>query len=208
VSKGPIDSTQDTEYLKADGSEFGDAPRCDVCGEFVDGRPWLPPFRVELTLHGSEWGDFAFFGESDFLVSERTANVLSHAGISGLSGFDPVEVIRTRGTRLPAPAYCHVVVARSRAVVDERRSRLIRPKPPGCDYCRSAPLEGISGFVIEPNSWDGVDVFVARGLTGVVLASRAFRDVVHSAGLTNIRLTPTSSYEWNPDAPVSIPRSG
>ena len=74
---------------------------------------------------------------------------------------------------------------------------MVRGEPHECDQCRSAPLEGIYGFVIDAGSWDGTDVFFPRGFTGLVVASGAFRDVVVSAGLTNIILTPTSSYEWD-----------
>ena len=199
VSSGPILAVHDTAYLPADDSRYGDAPRCDACGQFVDGRLWLPPFRVELTLRGSEWGDFACFGSRGaFLVSDRAAAVLTEAGLTGLSGFEPVEVVRASGAKLPPPVYVHVVVARGRAVVDERRSQLIRPEPPKCDHCLSAPLEGINGFVVDAGSWAGTDVFFPRGFTGLVVASRAFRDVVESAELTNITLTPTSTYEWDP----------
>ena len=133
------------------------------------------------------------------MISDRAAAVLTEAGVTGRSGFEPVEVVQTSRKKSPPPVYLHVVVSPNRAVVDERRSRLTRPEgPPECDHCRSALLEGINGFVLEADSWDGTDVFFARGLTGDVLASRAFRDVVDSAGLTNITFTPTSTYKWDP----------
>jgi hypothetical protein len=206
VSKGEIGSAHETEYLKAEGSVFGEAPQCEICGQYIEGRPWLPPFRAEVMLHGSEWGDFAFFGVSDFLVSERFARAYAESGLKGLSGFESVELISVKGSKAPAPAYLHVAVGRSGATVDEARSSLTRPDEVTCDGCRSGGLEGIRGFSLEEGTWTGEDVFFARGLTGVVIATARFRDFVDEHGFSNIRFTPTESYEWDPYAPISSSR--
>jgi hypothetical protein len=52
---GGIGTSHDTEMLEADSVVLGDAPRWEVCGLFVGVRPWLPPHRAELTLHGDGW---------------------------------------------------------------------------------------------------------------------------------------------------------
>ena len=202
---GGVGSSHDTEMLEADPLILGDAPRCEVCGLYSGGRPWLPPHRAELTLRGSHWGDFAFRGDGgeDFLISERAAELYRGEKLRGLSGFEQVDIARAKGTDEEPPPYLHVAVGRSQAAVDERGSSLIRPEPPTCQRCRSAGLEAIHGFALEPSSWSGEDVFFARGLTGVVVVSRRFRDFVHSHALTNVRLTPTESYEWDPYAPIS-----
>jgi hypothetical protein len=171
-----------------------------VCGQFVDGRSWQPPYRVEPTLHGRIWGDFAFFGDADFLMSERALAQYRNAGLRGLSGFEPVDVVAVRGTDEPPPTYLHVVIPRSEAAVDEQRSSLVREEPVTCERCRSGPLEGIEGFVLEEEPRPSEDVFFPRGLMGVVVTTPRFRAVVKSGGLTNIRLTPTESYDWDPHA--------
>jgi hypothetical protein len=202
---GGIGSSHDTEMLEADPVILGDAPRCEVCGLYSGGRPWLPPHRAELTLHGSHWGDFAFRGDGgeDFLISERTAELYREEKLRGLSGFEQVEIARFKGTDEQPPRYLHVAVGRSQGAVDEQKSSLIRPEPPTCERCRSAELEAIHGFVLESGSWSGEDVFFVRGLTGVVVVSRRFREFVDRHALTNVRLTPTGSYEWDPYAPIS-----
>ena len=91
-------SRHNTEFLQAEGSTFGDPPRCEVCGRPIGMRRWLPPFRVELKLHGSDWGDFAFFGPAQFLVSDRTAAAIAKTDLSGLTGFEIVEAVRVEGT--------------------------------------------------------------------------------------------------------------
>jgi hypothetical protein len=40
----------DTEFLTADGSDFGESPRCEVCGEFVGMRPWAASLSSRAVL--------------------------------------------------------------------------------------------------------------------------------------------------------------
>ena len=202
VGKGELGSVHDTEYLPAEGANFGDAPTCSVCREFVEGKPWLPPYRADLRLHGSRWGDFAFFGESEFLVSDRVFGLYTKAGLTGLTGFEPVESVSIEGAMTPPPRYRHVSIARSGAAVDESRSSLTRPAPVTCDSCRVGGVEAIDGFSLELGTWTGEDVFVARGLAGVVLATLRFRKLVDDHGLTNVRLIPINSYKWDALAPI------
>jgi hypothetical protein len=201
VSKGAQGARHDVEFLKADGSAFGDAPRCGVCGRPIGMRRWLSPFRVELRRHGSEWGDFAFFGLAEFLVSDRAAAAIAEGGVTGLSGFEPVEAVKVEGGDSP-PTYRHVLVAFSDAAVDENKSSLVRRGEVTCERCRSDGLDAIHGFVIEPGTWTGEDVFIARGLPGVVVASQRFKRLVDDHELTNIELVPTDEYDWDPQAAV------
>ena len=202
---GGIGTSHDTEMLEADPVVLGDAPRCDACGLYIGGRPWLAPHRVELTLHGAHWGDFAFrtSGGEDMLMSERAAVRYRDAGLTGLAGFEEVEVSRIRGTSEAPPGYVHVAVQRGTAAVDEKSSKLIRAEAPTCSRCRSATLEGIRGFAIESGTWSGEDVFFARGLTGTVVVSPRFADFVAEQRLSNVRFAPIESYIWDPYAPVS-----
>jgi hypothetical protein len=198
VSKGEINSRYDTEFLRAEGSSFGPAPQCESCGRFIGMKVWLSPFRVELVLHGSEWADFAFFGLADFLLSERASKSSLSAGLVGLSGFEHVEVLSARGSQEPPPEYRHVSIARSSASVDEERSSVIRSEDPVCEVCLSADIDAIHGFALRLETWTGEDVFFARGLPGIVIASDRFRTLADEHSFTNVRFIPTESYEWDP----------
>jgi hypothetical protein len=158
-------------------------------------------------LHGSAWGDFAFRGDGgeDILISEQAAQLFRDEGLSGLTGFEPVEITRIVGSSesMPPPTYLHVAVIRTDATVDEQRSSLIRPEPASCNRCRSAPLEGVRGFALQSPSWTGEDVFFTRGLSGVVIASQKFSGFVDRHDLANVRFVPTERYEWNPYRPLS-----
>jgi Protein of unknown function (Gmx_para_CXXCG) len=206
--RGEFDSEYDTEMLEADPVNLGEAPRCERCGEFVGMRPWLPPHRAELTLHGSVWGDFAFRGVvgEDFLMSERAEKLYKDAGLSGLSGFEPVEIARVRSSKDPPPMYVHVDVARSDAAVDEERGSVRRSGAVRCPRCRSDGVDAVDGFILDADTWTDEDVFVARGLPGIAIASRRFRQVVEDHGLTNVRFTPTELYNWDSMAPTSASR--
>jgi hypothetical protein len=209
VLLGGRDSEYDTEMLEDDPANLGEAPQCEVCGRFVAGRPWLPPHRAEITLHGSKWGDFAFRvgDETDALMSDTLIRGWREAQLSGLVGFEPVEITRARRSEHPAPQYVHVAVKLGGAAVDEERSSLVRSEDVACERCHFAGiLSAINGFCLERGTWAGEDVFVPRGLPGTVVVTPRFKEWVELREVTNVRLTPTEAYEWNPMAPISSSR--
>jgi hypothetical protein len=164
---------------------------------------WLPPYRVELDLYGQGLGDFVDGPGNDVLISERMAESFLAEGLTGLLGFHPVEVVRMRRKRRgpkpdTVPRYFVVTPCRSRSAVDVARSRLRYDKPVTCPECRSEGLESAHGFVLEPGTWQGEDVFRARGLPGMVIVSERFTQFVKRHGFTNMKLIPTEEYVWDP----------
>lgn len=185
----------ETTFVPAAGARYGEAPRCPACGQYIGMREWLPPYEVELELHGDDWGDLAYFG-SDVLVSRRFADAWKRAELVGLEVFDPVRVVRPR--RNDVPEYLRTAVLRSEAAVDEARSRIVRSRAPSCPVCRSGGLDAIRGLVLDDAMWSGEDLFEARGLQGLVLASDRLRRFVKHEGLTNVGLVPLDEYVWDP----------
>lgn len=165
---------------------------------------WLPPYRVQLVLHGEELGDFIKVPGYDLLVSERLAKAFREEGLTGLEGFHPVEVVRVRRKgRGPKPShvppYLTVRACFSRAAVDLAHSRIrYTDSPPTCDECRSATKHAILGFSLEPGTWPGEDIFRPRGLPGQLVVSERFERFVARHGFTNLRLTPTEEFVWDP----------
>jgi hypothetical protein len=193
----------DTKFDKAEPVTRGEAPRCPQCGDPIGMRTWLPPYRAVLELYGQGLGDFAEGPGYDVLISERFAEAFRAEGLTGLLGFNPVEVVGVRRKRKgpkPAavPAYFAVTACFGRGVVDEGRSRLRRPQPVSCPECRDPGVDSIHGFALEPGTWQGEDVFRPRGLQGNIVASERFAEFVKRHGFTNMKLTPTEEYVWDP----------
>ncbi|MGZ3456963.1 MAG: hypothetical protein ACXU86_00490 [Archangium sp.] len=154
-------------------------------------------------LHGEELGDFILVGGNDLLVSERFAQAFQEEGLTGLEGLDSVEMVRVRRKRRgPKPAhvprYLLVRVCFGRAAVDLSRSRVAYGKTPTCEECRAAGLDAIFGFTLEEGTWRGEDIFHPRGLLGVLTVSERFERFVVKHGFTNMKLTPSEEYVWNP----------
>jgi hypothetical protein len=171
---------------------------------------WLPPYRVDLVLHGEELGDFIKVSGDDLLVSERFALAFRDEGLTGLDGFQPVEVLRVRRKRKgPKPSniprYLAVTASIGRTAVDLARSRIRYDEPPACEECRYMHKDAVLGFTLEVGTWSGEDIFRPRGLYGSLVVSERFERFVARHGFSNMRLTPTEEYMWNPLGPHPLP---
>ncbi len=93
----------DTKFSKTEPINRGEPPRCPQCGEHMGMLTWLPPYRVELELYGAGPGDFVEGPGYDALISQRVAEAYRAEGLTGLLGFNPVEVVRVRRKRKGPP---------------------------------------------------------------------------------------------------------
>ena len=91
----PLDdlTTAGTEFLSVDDN-LSDAPTCQACSEFIGPLRGLPPYRIELETWGNEFGDIAFGGSIELLVSQRFKELFEREGLIGLEDFEPVNVVR------------------------------------------------------------------------------------------------------------------
>jgi hypothetical protein len=172
-----------TDFVDADPVNRGSALECPVCHGAITMLPWLPPYRAELEFWGKEAGDIAFGTGYELLVSDRFARLFRDVGLVGLSGFEKVEIVRTRSfgktKRIkPSGEYLVVRVALSRATVDDRASEIVRDdSSPWCDEChQGGVIKRWKRIVIEENTWGGEDLFRPRGLTGRIMASERYRE--------------------------------
>jgi hypothetical protein len=191
-SQSEYGSEYDTEFLAAEDARYGEAPRCPVCGEFTGMRQRLPPFRVELELQGRQFGDVVTgSGGSDLLVSPRFEDIYRSHGLTGLEGFEPVEIVQVRSRRRltpEPPAYRRADVAPSETAIDLERAGVARGGPIECSYCLRSLINGIRGVAIDEATWGGEDVFYPRGLPGTMVVSERFHDVCLEHGITNLKL--------------------
>ena len=100
LAKGALWSRYDVDVEKAEPVNRAEGADCPRCGGPIGMRTWLPPYRVELILHGEELGDFLETTGHDLLVSDRFALAFREEGLTGLEGFHPVEVVRVNAVQL------------------------------------------------------------------------------------------------------------
>ncbi|ATB28361.1 hypothetical protein MEBOL_001807 [Melittangium boletus DSM 14713] len=213
LEEGVPSSRYDVDVEKAEPVNRAEAPRCPRCGDIIGLLTWSAPYRVELELHGEELGDFIRSTGYERLISERFTEAFRAEGLTGLEGFHPIEVVRVRYMRkrprqpLAVPRYYVVWPCFGRAAVDLVLNRVRFSKPPTCTECRATGIDAIHGFVLEPGTWSGEDIFRPRGMQGDLVVSERFKDFVERHGFTNMRLTPTEQYVWDPSnlGPAPLP---
>ncbi len=194
VLEHPSDGHDDalTDFLSAPGKQRGDAPRCPKCGGFTGMLQTLPPIRVELATWGKRFGDLVFGVGNDLLVCERFKDAFLRSGLTGLSGFAPAEVVKVVARRgkipKPMPNYFYAVPGRSRAAIDYRKSGIEYERPWSCEECRVGYMRRFHSVVLEPNTWSGEDVFIARGLPGTIITSERFKEFCDRHAFSNCLL--------------------
>ncbi len=182
---------------------IGPALRCPQCGDTIGALCWQPPYRVELELYGKDFGDLVKSAGGDLLVTERFAEDFKAEGLTGLSGFHPVEVLRVRrrgrGPKPgPPPRYLLVTPAYGQPALDMERSRLRTSKPIACSWCRYTGIDAIDGLVLEEGTWRGEDVFRPRGLWGTVIVSERFMRFAERHAMSHFALVPIEKYVVDP----------
>ena len=150
----------------------GKGPDCSRCGGPVGMLPWLPPYRAVLEVYGETLGDFVKVIGEELFISERFATAFRNAGLTGLQGFFPVEIVRVRrmerGPEISmTPQYLAVTVRDSRMALDLQRSRIHYTEPPTCGECREGAKRCCPWFCV----WKRAS---GRGRTFSVLEVWAF----------------------------------
>ena len=176
---GVLGSRYDADADTVEPINRAEAPRCARCGSFIGMLKWMPPYRVKLELNGEEPGDYIKKSAYELLISERFAEAFRSEGLTGLTGFQPVEVVQVRrmnkrpGKSLTVPTYLVVSTCFGHASVDPMLNRMRISAPPTCSECRLMEVDAIHGFVLEPGTWQGEDVFRPRGLVGDLVVRAA-----------------------------------
>jgi hypothetical protein len=193
-----------TYYSTPKGYHQGDAEYCPACGKPVSMLTWLPPFQVELELLGKQVGDLAFaFGGNDFLVSQRFREVYDQRLLTGLLGFDPVEVIKVKARKKFAsnlPMYYRVNPQHGPAALNVVASGLQWVDPPTCRQCETGNLKRWKRLVLEEGTWQGEDIFRPRKFSGEIMVSQRFMEACQRHGITNAYFTPAeeSGHDFYP----------
>ncbi|HLL53325.1 MAG TPA: hypothetical protein VK447_07260 [Myxococcaceae bacterium] len=203
VMKKLLGGQDDTEFIKVEPVNRGPGLHCPQCGNGIGMLTWEPPYRAELELYGKAYGDLVDGPGSGLLVTERFANDFRAEGLTGLSGFHPVEVVRVRRKRpgpkagLP-PRYLYVTVGHGQPAADMERSRIKGSRPMGCTWCRYVGTDAIDGIVLEAGTWHGEDVFEPRGLWGTTVVSERFMRFAERHAMSHMSFVPIEKYVYDP----------
>ncbi len=170
-------------YKDDDDNRRGDALRCPKCGRFISSLRALPPIRVELKTYNKQFGDIAFGPGDQILISERLRHAYEVRDMRGLEDFFPVEVFKHSKKRkmgdFEIPDYYHCSIVRSQAKYDQVASEFDWEDPDhiceGC--CRDSVLNGYKRLVLISDTWEGHDIFYARGSTGTRVVTERFRQM-------------------------------
>lgn len=184
----------EVDVCEAGDYNHGPAITCPRCGVPISMLTWLPPYRVVLELIGRQFGDLAFIGgRSVFLVSERFCSMYHEARLSGLTGFEPVEVTRVKSRRRKCPEpppYFRVEPKLTEAVLDIKASGCEWIDPPTCEFCLTGQLIRRKRLVLKEGSWTGEDIFLARGAPGSIIVTERLKIACEQFGITNAILVP------------------
>jgi len=181
---------------------LGEPRRCPACGRPLSLKEWLPPHSVKLSsAKPGKWGDFIWVLGA-LSVSGRFRETYQAEGLTGIEHFYPVMEIVRVGKRktgdLPEelPTYSMVKIKWNGANLDDTGSEVVRKDSPlRCTFDRGS-VRAYSRVVLEPGSWDGSDIFEARGLPAKIIVSERFRSVVEKQGLTNAWFIPAENYAY------------
>lgn len=188
----------DNEYAYGEqvDQKTGDYEKCETCGSPISMRKWLPPLKAKLSK--PSYGDFVFGTFTTFLVTERFKKEYEATGLTGIVSFEPVEIVkvnRKRDSSPETPSYYYVSIARSKAVIDEKKSKIRRDGEISCNHCRTGGvIKSLKGIFFEDNTWSGEDIFFPIGLPGTIVVSERFVDFVRDHGFSNINFIPAEEY--------------
>jgi len=204
TSDSPEDQLAGIYVTDTEDTRNGDFPKCPHCGYPSGMREWLPPYQVEVETWGRRFGDIAQNGDV-LVVSDRFVNAFQNAGLRGLSGFKPVEVVKVihRG-RKPAesiPSYFKATIHRSATTVDQDASGYVwGDRSQVCPVClRGGNLKRYLRVVIDETTWDGDDIFWPRGGPCIIVTEQ-FKNMCEQNEILGVIFTDpqNESYDLRP----------
>jgi hypothetical protein len=203
--ESPEDKSGGTIAIQEKGFKVGEPLKCPKCGRFIGMLAWLPPFRVELETWGTEFGDVIEAGGNDLLVSHRFKSLYEERELTGLKGFEPVEVVRVKrhGKSITdLPEYFKASAVRSQTSIDQDASVFewqdAQPLCPECLFPKaSGTLRGHDGLIVKAGSWTGEDIFYPRGSPIYFITSSRLREICIKNRMKNVIFLPAETYSWH-----------
>jgi hypothetical protein len=194
--------------------QYGDSTLCPNCLRPVSMRHWLPPHKVKLSsTNPTKLGDFLWGAGFPLMVSDKFKTIYKKHSLSGVAHFSkPVEITNRGSVETKIKHYVDLVddapgnqrggngkpysiltfylvdILWGGAEIDDNLS-LVKRKDNGCDYCHGTVIS-IKNAIIKEGSWNGADIFYARGLDGRILVSEKMKKYLELYHLKNYSLVP------------------
>lgn len=198
------------KYAYADALDpliSGPPLRCPECGSALSWKAWLPPHNIKLSSAQPEkWPDFLWGAGFALMVSKRFRDLYENAGLKGIEHFFPPTRIVRMGRRKAGdfppnlPEYYLVTLKWNGANLDDEASSVVRKRPQNCWYCRGSCVS-FERVVIQEDTWDGSDIFEARGLPGDIVVSERFKQLADTHKITNGVFIPAQKYAHDEHRP-------
>jgi len=194
----------DTEWMTTDDVNLGAATRCPVCHGVIEGKLWLPPYKIELEMFTKQFGNVALgTGGVELVVDDYFKSNFENASLTGLEFIGEAEVVKlicrngVKKKQLGAiPKYSVARIKYGCAAIDHKKSGSVFDDgdEPTCDYCRLGFIRYYPKIVIDENTWDGTDIFLARGIGAKIATSQRFKDWWDSYNFNNCKVIPAEEF--------------
>jgi hypothetical protein len=189
--------TSSTVFLPTDSVVIGNAPKCSKCGKYLGMCPLIGEVVVELELWNNSADDVCFGPGDEILFSSRLKDAFESSHLIG-ADFRSVKIARVKSHKRgksTIPQYYLTHISRSRVIVDAAASNIEWEGKIDCEECH---LDGImkrfKQIVLVPGTWNGEDIFFARGLPGIIITSQRFLEICIGIGLPTDFLVPIDKF--------------
>ena len=207
----------DTEWITSNPNyapdDSDDGTNCPACHEYMGGRLWLPPYKIELVMYTNQFGNVVLGTGGKLIVDDYFKSHFEKTGMTGLEFIGEAEVVKLtcrwgakkRQIGEPPKYYVARIKYGCAAIDHEKSGSVFGERKPTCDYCRLGLINAYSKIVIDENTWDGTDIFLARGIGSMITTSQQFKDWWDSCNFNNCKVIPAEEEHWDCRRPISIP---
>lgn len=180
----------------------GDCERCPECGKAISLLQWIEPRKIRLTS-GKYPDRLSHWLHEKLVVSERFVECYQAEGLTGITAFQPIEIVKAAGKNANPPKYFRAEIAYTKKVrVDPEKTILSGSKSESlyCALCNpfGSTCSALHKLVLnlDDTSDDKLyDIFQVYSI-GVVM-SQKFYDCVKKYDLTNFDLISSEEYTWH-----------
>lgn len=192
---GPQESQASGCFYDVGTSTYVDTDKCNACHQSLRPPVKIPPLSYEIEVEGKDVGDILFGPAASILVSEKFMKGFTEEKLNGIEKFQPAQIVHVkRGEKkFPPTSEYHLISIAKIGRLDVQKSSL--EEQPSCDVClMSTHYKRVRRVILEPSSWDNMDIFTPFGILAIVLTSARFRTFCIEKGISNAVFIPAVEF--------------